>query len=283
MADVYVNNWFEFISAVGVQGNKVILPENSDWDMADVLPYGISGFLILCDEIDGRGTAIKNLLLNRCIEIGYGVTIENLQMLDWMCDNDSSDAESPTNAVFFGGPLELKTCVFSGIMANFIKWFYSGQLTMYNCSINIETAGRYFEISTEYDPPVGHFDYCRIEIKGNNLNRTYPIQAKCNFSEIVIYAPNLDDTSEFYRGFHSYYFSGCVLRGNTQGITNDWSMSDYSSTLGFVSVYDTATFASTFLPADDDLTVGCNDEELKDPVYLRSKGFPIVVPDGGDG
>lgn len=281
MADVYVNNWFEFISAVGVQGNKVILPENSDWDMADVLPYGISGFLILCDEIDGRGTAIKNLLLNRCIEIGYGVTIENLQMLDWMCDNDSSDAESATNAVFFGGPLELKTCVFSGIMSTAIRWFYSNAIKMYNCSVNIETSGTEFKIDENYFDDYG-LNYCRIEIKGNNLNAVYPISCKCNFSEIIIYAPNLDESDPYFHGsFYSSVFSGCVLRGNTQGIINDWS-STYDPPTGFVSVYDVDMFADTFTPIRPLSFVGCTDEQLKNPVYLREKGFPIVIPDGGD-
>lgn len=282
MADVYVNNWFEFMTAIAVQGDKVILPENGDWDMADVLPYGINGFQILCAEIDGRGTAIKNLLLNRCIDIASSPTIiKNLDMLDWMCSSNDPDYAP---SVFTGGSLELHTCTFSGMIASNIGYFYTSVLKMYNCSVNIETAGTDFQMDNSFPSAYygGQFNYCRIEIKGNNLNVVYPISAKCNFSEIIIYAPNLDDTDPvFHRNFYSSDFSGCVLRGNLPGITTDGTSVDYPPT-GFVSVYDTAMFADTFTPYDPLMLVGCTDEQLKNPVYLREKGFPIVIPDGGD-
>lgn len=281
MADVYVNNWFEFMTAIAVQGDKVILPENGDWDMADVLPYGINGFQILCAEIDGRGTAIKNLLVTKCIEICLGVTIKNLQMLDWMCSSADPDVDpSPGgNAVFYGGPLEMQNCIFSGILGYNTGFFYDNAITMYNCSVNIETSSSFFMFDgSGYFSNTGQLYYCRIEVKGNNNVSAFPIQDECHFSEILIYAPNLDDNTGPI-GFKSHNFSGCVLRGNCPLITTDWS---YDMFTGFVSVYDTAMFADTFTPNDPLMLVGCTDEQLKNPLYLREKGFPIVIPDGGD-
>jgi hypothetical protein len=282
MADVYVNNWFEFMTAIAVQGDKVILPENGDWDMADVLPYGINGFQILCDEIDGRGTAIKNLLVTKWIEIGPGVTIKNLKMLDWMCSSADPDVDPHpgNNAVFGGGPLEMQNCIFSGILGYNTGFFYDNAITMYNCSVNIETSSVFFlfDGSKQFSSTVGQLYYCRIEIKGNNISRTFPIQDECHFSEILIYAPNVD-ASAYPLYFYSHNFSGCVLRGNCPLIMYDSAQGTFT---GFVSVYDVDMFADTFTPYDPLMFVGCTDEQLKNPVYLREKGFPIVIHDGGD-
>jgi hypothetical protein len=65
MAEVYVNSWQDFVTAIGVAGDTVILPEEAEWDMNEILPYGLqSNITFACNKIDGRGTRIKNLNLN---------------------------------------------------------------------------------------------------------------------------------------------------------------------------------------------------------------------------
>ena len=82
MADVYVNSWTEFVSAVAVSGDTVYLPEEAEWDMEEILPWGTQTALTFaCTEINGRGTTIKNLHLNQAITVSKNnIIIRNIEI-----------------------------------------------------------------------------------------------------------------------------------------------------------------------------------------------------------
>ena len=59
MAEVQVSNWAEFVEAIAVSGDTVILPEEAEWNMAEILPYGLqSNVSFACRKIEGNGTRI---------------------------------------------------------------------------------------------------------------------------------------------------------------------------------------------------------------------------------
>ena len=270
MADVYVNSWSEFKSAVGSydnMDNKIILPENAVWDMAEIKPYGDS-FQIQCAEIDGRGTCIKNLVLNESIYVyneEHTPTIRNLEMKDWMCSGSTS--------VFGAYPITMYSCTFSGILASGVYYFIGDSMSLYNCSFNIESSGSEFFLS--YGD--SYFNYCRLELHLPNLTQDFTIfyaYCHCFFCELLLYAPNVTF-------INSGAFSGCVLRGNMTGVVNDDYYPDpYWE--GFVSIYKDDMFSDEFTPSAPLGFVCCTEEQMKNPAYLRGKGFPIVVEDGGD-
>lgn len=277
MADVYVNSWSEFKSAVGSyanMNNKIILPENAVWDMAEIKPYGDS-FQIQCAEIDGRGTCIKNLVLNTGIYVYNEENvpkISNLEMKDWMCSGSTS--------VFSDYAITMYSCTFSGILASGVQYFCSDSIALYNCSFNIEASGSAFKLSYG----VSNFQYCRLEVHLPNVTQDDPYEFqifhysdRCYFCELLLYAPNVTS-------INSGTFSGCVLRGNLTGVTQDFYSSSQGGTdwEGFVSIYKDDMFSDQFTPIQPLGFVCCTEEQMKNPVYLRGKGFPIVVEDGGD-
>ena len=280
MADVYVNSWSEFKSAVGSydnMDNKIILPENAVWDMAEIKPYGDS-FQIQCAEIDGRGTCIKNLVLNEGIYVyneEHTPTIRNLEMKDWMCSGSQWIFDT------YGG-ITMYSCTFSGMLASSVQCFCSNGMALYNCAFNIEASGSNFKLCFMYG--ASYFHYCRLELHLPNVTQTDPrdlkifnYQDRCYFCELLLYAPNVISIG-------SGTFSGCVLRGNMTGVTQDF----YSGSQGgidwegFVSIYKDDMFSNQFTPIQPLGFVCCTESQMKNPPYLRGKGFPIVVEDGAD-
>ena len=118
--------------------------------------------------------------------------------------------------------------------------------------------------------------YCRIEMHlPNDAAQIETILGSDNeFCEILVYAPNA--TGNFF----SYHHKGCTVRGNLQGITSDGSWAgDWT---GFVSVYLDGTFGEGYSARKKAGFVKCTQEQMKNPEYLRGKGFPIVVIEDGE-
>ena len=273
MADVYVNSWTEFVSAVAVSGDTVYLPEEAEWDMEEILPWGTqSALTFACTEINGRGTTIKNLHLNQAITVSKNnIIIRNLIMKDWLCEGGSNDDEK---AVFTGlKNIYFYSCAFSGILASVKKRLVYGYPRCHNCSINIEASGAWFELAKSSNSIMR---YCRVEL--HLPNSTAQVESAVGldneFCEIIIYAPNATGS------FFSCYYKGCTVRGNMQGITSDGSWGgDWT---GFVSVYLDGIFGEGYSARKKAGFVKCSQEQMKDPEYLRGKGFPIVVIEDGE-
>ena len=271
MADVYVNNWSEFVSAVAVSGDTVYLPENAEWDMEDILPWGTqSAITMACTEINGRGTTIKNLHLNQAITVSKNnILIRNLIMKDWLCEGGTTTTEG-SRAVFTGDlNIYFYSCAFSGILAAIKNRFVYGYTWFHNCSFNIEASGTWFCMSRSSENR-----YCRIELHLPNSTYPTPVGTDSEFCEIILYMPNATG------GFYSCYYKGCTVRGNMQGITSDGSWGgDWT---GFVSVYLDGIFGEGYSARKKAGFVKCTQAQMKDPEFLRGKGFPIVVIEDGD-
>lgn len=263
MADVYVSSWAEFVEAVGVSGDTVYLPEEAEWDMGEILPYGLqSNIIISCYAIDGRNTRIKNLNLNaRCFQCGNGgkMRISNLLMTDWIGTSQWFD---------FRYGSDWFRCAISGITSsgNIIENSNQYQNTppkFTSCSINVESSASGFGIDSR---GTSELYYCRVEIHAPNSTSVGLSIYEKVCCELIVYAPNASGVLHI-----PYVGSGTILRGNLKSITGLTG-----SNTKLPCVYSVDTFADDVTSSDPKF-IGCTEEQLKDAAYLRSLGFPIVV------
>ncbi len=61
MAEVTVSTWPEFVSAVAVAGDTVIVPPGTVWDFNDISPQGLASTVYLFANVKGNGLVIRNL------------------------------------------------------------------------------------------------------------------------------------------------------------------------------------------------------------------------------
>lgn len=274
MAEVYVNSWEEFVTAVGVAGDTVILPEEATWNMNEIAPLGVSDIIyIRCAVIEGRGTRIKNLNITGYFSIANNVTFNDFFLTDFICSGTRGQLfwlQGSSKTVNFNG------CAFSGILSAAAKGFVassSGEACSANftqSSVNVECAGANFVLTAGLSDH--NLKYCRIEIHAPNSTYDGHIGSgskTCDFCEMVLYIPKAPR-------FRTFSFRGCTVRGNMQ-IATEYSDSSSGTWKGNVSVYSTDAFGDGFTPYKPQFFVGVSEEQLKDPAYLRSFGFPIVV------
>lgn len=267
MADVYVNSWAEFVEAIGVAGDTVYLPENAEWDMGEILPYGLQEDVsFACKKIDGRGTRIKNLNLNNyCFSYSEQdiKVIHNLLMTDWIGTNCFFDLR-------YGS--EWFRCAISGITSasciiyNTNSYNYSA-VEMASCSINVESSASRFVI---VDSGGGTYKYCRIEAHAANSSEGNIGNQNYLCCELAFYAPNATNYFSVYS-----FQNGNLLRGNLKSIPA--ISSSWAQWSGLTSVFSADMFADEVTSPFPDNFVACTEEQLKDAVYLRSLTFPIVV------
>lgn len=267
MAEVYVNSWSEFVTAIGVAGDTVILPEEAEWDMNEILPYGLqSDITFACKKIDGRGTRIKNLNLNN-YKFQYSEqdikVIHNLLMTDWIGTKQLFDLR-------YGS--EWFRCAISGITSasciiyNQNSYNYSA-VEMVSCAINVESSASRFVI---VDSGGGGYKYCRLEAHAPNSSEGDLGNGDYFCCELVFYAPN---AAAYFSVYH--FKNGNLLRGNLKSIpaiSSSWAPWE-----GLTSVYSIDAFDDTVTSPFPQNFVPCTEDQLKDAAYLRSLGFPIVV------
>ena len=261
MAEVYVSSWSEFVEAIGVAGDTVILPEEAEWDMNTILPYGLqSNVTVNCSKIDGRGTRIKNLNLNEYSFYSSNgiVVMHNLLMTDWI----------GTNAWFnLTQGMELFRCAISGITSHSaIIGNLANRAIMTSCAINVESSNSFFRISDSNFL----YNYCRIEAHAPNSSESEMSHGEHVCCELAFYAPNATSYFSVYN-----FQNGNLLHGNLKSLPE--ISATWAPWSGLVSVYDDDMFSDTVTSPFPDSFVPCSEAQLKDAAYLRSLGFPIVV------
>lgn len=270
MAAIYVNSWSEFVTEIAKSGNVVHLPENEVWDMNEIAPSGVSGEIrIACSAIRGHGTRIKNLHLSGFLRVtAQYITINDLFLTDTIADEPSSSYP----AVFWGNVFFVR-CAISAIVSDgyYDLVRYTTNYDAYfaeKCSIYIEATNSNFSL---YSMGSNGSKYCRLELHAPNSTAGNGL-GDCSYCECVAYIPNATGVSS------AYFRGGCTVRGNMKQASESSWVGDWDAS---ISVYDIDMFGDGYTPKYPEHFVACTDEQLKNPEYLRSKGFPIVVNGGG--
>lgn len=273
MAEVTVNSFAEFVEAVAVDGDIVNCPQEAVWDGNIIAPEGYTSKInIRCSKINGNDTTIKNFrsFASAMVKFGeHATTIEKLHWIDFVHLGGSYfgtfDAENPQFS-----EIRFFQCKFSGLSnMDIFMTHWEGQTPMVldRCSVNCENQAEGKHLSC-----FGVFyRYCRLRYRAANAivepiaySSVSATDQPCMFSELMLYCPNYSGS------FRPEYFSGCTLRGDLTRVSSIVLSPPLSIT---VYVNDTfgdqiSTVPASFIPVTDN--------EMRNPTYLRSVGFPIV-------
>ncbi len=256
MAEVHVRNWAEFVEAVAVAGDIVILPTAERWGMNVIAPEGITGNIpVNCAKIEGNGTAIMNGHFYGSFQVS-GTEINDLHFISYLADLFIRNSNSPA----------YNRCMFSGLISNGGRLIATGNAIWNRCAVNVESQSSNAS-SLDYDIFSGTVSYCRIIYHAANIV-AIRFSGFSN-SEFVFYCPQC-------AAIYVEELVNCTIRGNLSACTYCGYVSyKYGSYTNIVNMSDLAEGAQLRFTA----LVGVTDEQMKDAAYLASIGFPIG---GGD-
>lgn len=281
MATVQVNSWADFVQAVAVTGDTVVCPEGAIWDMNEIAPEGVAKVTIACDEIQGNGLEIKNLVSTGgfYIEKAGGTTSAKAAVL--------ISGLSMHNILGYGGTnysgtvgfiyaaknqaVTIRQCSFSGIFSNAVHRFFladessgSNQGYIYNelSAVNVELQSNSAQIYRGYVT----FNGSRVTLHLPNISGTLELGTSVSNmieinNEFVVYAPGA--TQITLRNC-----SASIVRGNLAACT-----SITGGNVSAISIYSTDSAPNISNPPTT--IKGVTDEQMKDASYLRSIGFII--------
>lgn len=298
MATIQVNNWDEFVTAVGTSGATVECPANAIWDMNDIAPEGLTATITVnATSVNGNGLTIRNIYKNggNVFNSSVGnhtisdINFENIYAIGNFWYASASNDNWYTH--------QFARCKFSGKIVNgaFIasntgseeygnRWKLYTRLT--SCSANLHFSGN-STLSTG-------------DLYERDIYEAVPRQLRFVDSIIVISgkSTNTGTANQGQKGgYNAISLNNSLLTGNNPFINLQISQS-YQATSTIASVIDlncqegqtiyrgsnTGTVSTTLINADkiNGATVASQliqvtDEQLKDAAYLESIGFPIGV------
>ena len=252
MATVNVANWAEFVEAVAVAGDTVVLPNGDRWDMNVIAPEGVSGDItVACEKIVGNGTMIMNGHFYGSFQVS-GTEIDDLHVISFLADRLIQNSSTPT----------YNRCMFSGLISGGGRVIATGDATWNRCAVNVESQSTNASTSGS-DVFTGTIQYCRIIYHAANIGIIR--FAGFSNSEFVFYCPQCTK-------IYVEQLVNCTIRGNLPLCTYVGYYSyKYGSSTNIVNTSDLAEGAQLRFTA----LVGVTDEQMKDASYLDSLGFPI--------
>jgi hypothetical protein len=259
--DLYPESWADFVTAAGTSGADVYLPEGAVWDMNEIAPDGISGLVLQCANLYGRGAEIRNLRGNSqyapIINLNTA-NVDNLKLTNFTAGFQPFGV--PRNG--FGS---ITQCTFSGLLGAGVQSF--AQFADFRrCAFNIEYQSSSW-IRFIYDS--GSLTSCRIRITAASaaevdLNRTpYLSFSGC---EVQLFSPNAAAIGL------TKVFTNSTLRGNMQGCTSFQSGTNATDKQG--SIYNSESFPAGVTSST---ITAVTDAQMRDADYLRGIGFMIGV------
>lgn len=267
MATITVETWADFIDAVQESGADVVLPENAVWDMNEIAPDGVSSLpTILCSTITGNGTEIRNLktdgaftfdpyVLTAC----SGLHFTNFILGGSALFNANHNTRDGT-AIFTG-------CKYSGICGTQTRGVLLpgignlgddyGQIRAVQCSfvVDAQISGAFYAAR--------EMRYCRCDlgVPNGTLKMTAP-----QWSYIKCDQPTATQ-------LNSAGALACVFDGQMGSVT---TAGDPAHT--YISIFCSEGLQNLTPTA---YLKGVTRQQMLDPVYLASIGFPVAYNSGG--
>lgn len=262
MATVNVSNWSEFVAAVAVAGDTVVLPEGAVWDMNSILPEGYHDHVTVnCAQIDGNGAAIKNLHLFGKFIVPDDLEINDLKMTNLVCEDTAFfDSSGNTRKITMNGS------TFTGIFGVNTTYFNTSKMHMNRSVVNLDmTQGGSGALYLTGDTFTAI--YSRITLNYPQNAAGLPFVSMLGGIQYCML------TADFIgcHWFDSSNFSGCVILGSFGDAVDT---NEYGAHGSFVSVYDVDGFSDGFT-SPNPYFIGVTRSQMHDAAYLASIGFPI--------
>lgn len=275
MATVSVSSWAEFLEAVAVAGDTVVLPEAAEWDLseAETITEPIE---INCAEIQGNGTNIKGAqfeIAGYCIRNNAALTITELH---W--ENIYAKCREQFWKEVYA--LDMSLCKISGQFVNTygsLFYVFRGTSNFTSCAINASCTS-YGNMFDGVAPSQGISRFCRYEIYTTSASSppwNYDISPfnYCEKCELIINAPNASGVG-FSLDSNTRKVSGCSIRGtigaspanlrytSTADYRNYW-LSCVSDAIAKTPDYESSTDAFS-------KGIVCTESKLRSADYLGS-------------
>ena len=283
---VTVTTWNEFVAAVAVSGDTVVLPEAAEWDLSDAETI-TEPVEIACAEIQGNGTTIKGSrfeIAGYCVRNANPLTVDALH---W----ESVYAECSEAFWQEDAAVDMTGSMFSGQIINTgytVLWVFRGVSRFVSCAANVSCPnGGNLLLGNNISQ--GFSRFCRYQIYTTSYNTSPFMYAVspfnyCEKCELIVNAPNARGISFTLSG-GTAKISGCSVRGTLGVAPQD---------LGYVGCGDHTNYWLTVLsdtvakPAQEGYEflqgIVCTESQLRNADYLSSfegyghSRFPI-----GDG
>lgn len=275
MATVNVTSWTEFVQAVGVSGDTVVLPSKGEWDMNELYPEGYTGNITVnCSEIDGNDSTIRNLHMFGSFTLGSALTahtIRNLSLTNFVAETTVMHSSFFQWAYGSGRKvLTFSGCILSGLCGTNLERLAqkddTHDLKLSRCSINISftSSANTFGIF-----PVTEAKYCRLKQNVQNavITNAFVLFGGCKFCEIDVYMPQLGAGK-----LSASNLSACKLLGGYGNAT--FYGNSASSAREFPSIYLTDALPDA---VDGQYMHSVTRDQMRDAAYLASLGFPVGV------
>ena len=274
-----VDNWSDFVTAVGTSGAYVTFPDTPGViNMNDEAPTGLTSTVTLkCAGVDGKGWQIRNLYSVGGHTVFYNsanLVVSNLDFINMYIDFQSA------NGYFFwrqntnNCQITFNGCVFSGMMITIPIIGYNRQNWMFNtenyhsktqlnsCAITIQLQGDSMFWSESETDTANIFSFTTVKLSGDSAKNLNGCYKNCKFT-------GASKSTNLY------------IKTDSRSTYNVFDV-DFSQAASFSCAAPTGSINlinTDKLPAGATIGtgfIGVTTEQLSDATYLISLGFPIA-------
>ncbi len=267
MAEVTVSTWPEFVSAVAVTGDTVIVQPGTVWDFNDISPQGLASTVYLFANVKGNGLVIRNLRTS--LDVTFEVSNSSPKIEDLRIENIIQ-----TGGAFISGSITWATnvyavfhnCVFAGKVIDgvFLNFPRTGAIFSsdgdLSCGFELDFSGSGYFCNAHPDVGTTMTD-CKLEFSGISSGSNTRLKQLTN----------------------------CSIMGNQPW--ENWNVGNITASMINLGISASQTFSATASVSvlNTDMASGTisgdflkvTDAQMRDAAYLSSIGFPIGVDVSG--
>lgn len=262
MAVVHVNNITDFIAAIAVSGNEVIVDNDldaQDWTAAETA--------IRCTTITGNDHSIYNIqhiATGNLFSFEANCTINNLNFLNFICFNNS-DAATFHGRNYTG---TFNNCKFQG---RFYNLAYR-RVKFNRCAFTFDNGLHYAHWTDSPNASAAAWSECYVDFKMQTSNAS-PVFSGYDAAVLqnCYFKGELTATTAY--GVLAFNMRNCVVNVQLIGTVTTPLNSQPTS---LISLYNTDKIGSVTISERANM-IGLTDSQLKNPAAVVATGFPLVT------
>lgn len=259
MAEVTAATWTEFVAAAAIEGDTVIVPPGTVWDLDRIAPQGLDSSVLLYANVKGNGLTIRNIRSNI-------VTFELANKAPNISDLHFENIMQ-TGGAFFKSSLtwatnvhaEFHNCSFAGTVTDAIFLDLSRTGAIFSsdgdlsCGFELDFGGSGIFANTHYDIGTIISD-CKLQFGGSSTGAN----TRCKLSNCAILGT---------QPWSNWEIGTLVTSTVNLHVSSEQSLSATVTTSAINTDLAKGTISGDFLRVTD--------AQMRDADYLASLGFPI--------